>query len=312
LITLYNCHSLAVQDCLPKTTIFEQSSIVHSFFHTKMQYSIRSLAVAVAALAAGSEAFMVPRGAAPTLLARTPTTPTPTPAVTGAASAASGFPASSGTSQLAEVMTVTGTFDGGMKAFGRGVSCSGQSEGGDSDAVFDVQDGATLQNVIIAADQTEGIHCHGSCTIKNVWWVAVCEDALTIKTQEASGTAYVIGGGAKGAEDKVIQHNGAGTISISNFLVEDFGKLYRSCGNCDTMYERHVIIDGVSATSGDILAGINPNYGDTATITNTCAKQVETICEEFKGTDNNDEEPSSTGSGPSSSCKFATSDVSAC
>ncbi|KAK7549961.1 pectate lyase [Phyllosticta citricarpa] len=236
----------------------------------------------------------------------------PTPAVTGAVSAAAGFPASSGTSQLSAPMTVTGTFDGGMKAFGRGVSCSGQSEGGDSDAVFDVQDGATLQNVIIAADQVEGVHCQGACTIKNVWWVAVCEDALSIKKQEAGGTSHVIGGGAKGGSDKIIQHNGAGTVSISGFLVEDFGKLYRSCGNCDTMYERHVIIDGVQATSGDILAGINSNYGDTATITNTCAKQVETICEEFQGTDDNSAEPSSSGSGPSAACKYTPADAAAC
>ncbi|KAK8152572.1 pectate lyase-like protein [Phyllosticta citrichinensis] len=277
-----------------------------------MQYSIRSLAVAVAVMAAGSEAFMVPREVAPTLIARTPTSPTPTPAVTGAAVPAAGFPASSGTSQLDAPMTVTGSFDGGMKAFGRGVSCSGQSEGGDSDAVFDVQDGGTLQNVIIAADQIEGVHCQGACTIKNVWWVAVCEDALSIKKLDAGSTAYVIGGGAKGASDKVIQHNGAGTVSISGFLAEDFGKLYRSCGNCDTMYERHVIIDGVTATSGDILAGINPNFGDTATITNTCAKQVETICEEFQGTDDNSAEPSSSGSGPSASCKYAEADVAAC
>jgi len=35
------------------------------------------------------------------------------------------------------------------------------------------------------------------------------------------------------AEDKVVQHNGGGTVAIDGFCVEDFGKLYRSCGNCD-------------------------------------------------------------------------------
>jgi hypothetical protein len=30
-------------------------------------------------------------------------------------------------------------------------------------------------------DQIEGVHCKGSCTIQGVWWVDVCEDALSLK-----------------------------------------------------------------------------------------------------------------------------------
>ena len=69
----------------------------------------------------------------------------------------------------------------------------------------------------------------GACTLTNVWWSAVCEDALTLK---GNGNAVITGGGATGAEDKVIQHNGVGTVTIDGFTVVDFGKLYRSCGNC--------------------------------------------------------------------------------
>jgi hypothetical protein len=72
-------------------------------------------------------------------------------------------------------MAVTGSFDGGLKTYGRGVSCTGQAEGGDSDAVFSLANGATLKNVIIGADQIEGVHCQGSCTLENVWWASVCE-----------------------------------------------------------------------------------------------------------------------------------------
>lgn len=152
-----------------------------------------------------------------------------TPSMGG--SAASGtFPTAAGESTLSAPMEVT-NFDGGMKKFGRGVTCS-SGEGGDSDAVFIVADGGTLSNVIIGADQKEGVHCAGACTIKNVWWEAVCEDALSFK---GNGDGTVTGGGAKGAKDKVVQHNGVGTISISGFHVEDFGKLYRSCGNCKTV-----------------------------------------------------------------------------
>ena len=52
--------------------------------------------------------------------------------------------------------------------------------------------------------------------------------AITIK--QDSGTSTITGGGAKGAEDKVVQHNGGGTVVIDSFCVQDFGKLYRSCG----------------------------------------------------------------------------------
>lgn len=142
----------------------------------------------------------------------------------------------------------------------------------------------------------------------------MCEDAFSIKNQDAGDTTYISGGGAFGASDKVVQHNGAGTVSISNFVVDDFGKLYRSCGNCDSMYERHVIMDSVTATSGSELAGklshyffstiflflkmlivispgINSNYGDTATLTNIVASNVDDNCVTYTGTDDNDEEP---------------------
>ncbi|KAF2656420.1 polysaccharide lyase family 3 protein [Lophiostoma macrostomum CBS 122681] len=220
------------------------------------------------------------------------------------------FPTAAGESTLSEPMVITDSFDGGMVRFGRGVECGGQSEGGDSDAVFQVEEGGTLKNVIIGADQSEGVHCMGACTIENVWWEAVCEDALTIKQE--SGVSYVIGGGAQGAEDKVVQHNGGGTVSISGFYVSDFGKMYRSCGNCDTMYERHVIVDSVVADSGSsTFVGINSNYGDTATITNSCITNTKKICEEFEGNDTGDE-PESIGDGISASCIYTEADISAC
>lgn len=115
------------------------------------------------------------------------------------------LPASSGTSALSAVKTIAAgeTFDGGMVMFDRGVSCTGQTEGGDSDAVFQLEEGASISNVIIGPNQIEGIHCQGGCTLTNVWWSAVCEDAFTIKNQAAGETTSISGGGAYGASDKV-------------------------------------------------------------------------------------------------------------
>ncbi|KAI1409297.1 polysaccharide lyase family 3 protein [Hypoxylon sp. FL1857] len=219
------------------------------------------------------------------------------------------IPTSQGSVTYKEVQTIKAgqSFDGGMKTYGRGVKCTGQAEGGDSDAVFELEDGATLKNAIIGADQIEGVHCKGACTIENVWWAAVCEDALSIK---GDGNASVKGGGATGAEDKVIQHNGLGTVTIDGFTVVDFGKLYRSCGNCKTMGQRNVVVNNVKAYNGKTLVGINSNKGDIATISETnCATSVKKICVEYEGTTPGNE-PKEIGSGPSDHCKYTS--VAAC
>lgn len=120
---------------------------------------------------------------------------TPSPMVTPAPKARDiqkrfDLPASSGSSALSDVYTVASgeTFDGGYVMYDRGVDCEGQSEGGDSDAVFQIENGGTLKNVIIGPNQMEGVHCQGSCTLENVWWSAVCEDAFTIKNQDSGET----------------------------------------------------------------------------------------------------------------------------
>ncbi|CCX07613.1 Similar to Probable pectate lyase E; acc. no. Q4WC29 [Pyronema omphalodes CBS 100304] len=207
------------------------------------------------------------------------------------------FPSATGTLTYSAVQTISagGTYDGKMKRIDRGVSCTGQAEGGDKDAVFILQEGATLKNVIIGPNQIEGVHCKGSCTIQNVWWDDVCEDALTIK--QTSGTSIINGGGARNADDKIIQHNGAGKVVIKDFYAENFGKLYRSCGNCSTQYKRAVEISGVVAKTGKVLAGANENFGDTVTIKSACLKDVKKVCVRFDGNDNGDE-PSEISNGP--------------
>jgi len=56
--------------------------------------------------------------------------------------------------------------------------CQGQAETGEKDAMFILENGATLSNVIIGPGQAEGVHCKGTCTLNNVWWADVCEDAM--------------------------------------------------------------------------------------------------------------------------------------
>lgn len=81
----------------------------------------------------------------------------PAPLITGAPSLSrrqdseGGSGGSGGSSVLDAPMTIAAgeSFDGGNAIFDRGVSCTGQAEGGDSDAVFILEKGATLSNVRI-------------------------------------------------------------------------------------------------------------------------------------------------------------------
>ncbi|KAK9418309.1 putative Pectate lyase [Seiridium unicorne] len=208
------------------------------------------------------------------------------------------FPASSGTTALSAVKTIaaSASFDGSMYQWDRSPStCSEQAEGGDSDAVFILEDGAVLSNAIIGPNNGEGVHCLGTCTLNNVWWTDVCEDAATFKGTSSSGVSYVNGGGARGAEDKVLQHNGAGTVAVKNFWASSIGKLYRSCGNCDTQYARHSTFNNVLVSDASVVAGVNGNYGDTTYIHDSCVDDS-SICWEYEGNDDGDE-PTKTASG---------------
>ncbi|KAJ2912096.1 hypothetical protein MD484_g8317, partial [Candolleomyces efflorescens] len=186
-------------------------------------------------------------------------------------------------------------------------ACRENGEGGQADAVFILEEGATLNRVVIGRNQMEGVHCLGQCTINHVYFEDVCEDAITIK--QSSGVSYINYGGAKGASDKIIQHNGGGKVVINSFYAENFGKLYRSCGNCRTQYKRSVEVNDSWAVSGSSLVGINVNFGDTATIRRQRASNVRVICDKYIGNYLGNE-PIKSGSGPDSiNCLFSNSDV---
>ncbi|MFT3734605.1 MAG: pectate lyase [Rhodocyclaceae bacterium] len=214
--------------------------------------------------------------------------------------------------------TISGTVDMGGKTVG--TSCDGQSES--QSPVFYLKDGATLKNVVIKSGAAaDGVHCAGSCTLSNVSWPDVCEDAATMKGGSGK-TMTVSGGSAASADDKVFQHNGLGsTISISGFSTSGtIGKLYRSCGNCSSNTSsgaRKVVMNNVTI-NGTVkvgIAGINSNYGDTATITNLKIKGYKSgspkVCIEYKG-NNSGAEPTEIGEKWNDSyCKVKTSDVTA-
>ncbi|HYN93271.1 MAG TPA: pectate lyase [Pilimelia sp.] len=245
----------------------------------------------------------------------TPTTPgngggnpPPPPPPTGGGSVSTTFPSPAGQVRVTGTTNVSGSFDGGMKRY-YGIGDGGQSES--QDAMFELAAGATLRNVIIGAPAGDGVHCNGNCTLINVWWEDVGEDAATF----LGGSSYSInGGGAKGASDKIFQHNGPGTLTISNFYAETGGKLYRACGNCSASHQRHVVMNNVTVRGVKVLAGINTNWGDTARFSRIRiigSLSSTTICEKYNGVPKGSE-PTKIGSGADGrNCIYSASDITA-
>jgi pectate lyase len=233
----------------------------------------------------------------------------------GGPSCSTTLPAATSKVTVSSTVSISGSKDYGMQqvcadpnALGPGDQTENQKP------VFLLAANAVLKNVIIGGSgcsAADGVHCEsGSCTLENVWFGDVGEDAVTFKGSSTSQVMTITGGGAFSASDKVIQHNGPGTIKISGFYVSDAGKLYRSCGNCGTQYARHVVLDYVTAKSVKWLVGINTNYNDTATLTHiTLCGSGTTVCEKYTG-NNTGAEPPAIGSGPDgTNCIYTNSDI---
>ncbi|WQF88935.1 Putative Cellulose-binding domain, fungal, pectate lyase PlyH/PlyE, pectin lyase/virulence factor [Colletotrichum destructivum] len=278
---------------VPSSTPVAEAPATTSAAETEPVVSETAAATATSS-AAEEEEDPVPTSAPATTLVTATQGPTTVIAVPSGVTKT--LPQSSGAVATDEPIAVTGDFDGGMKLYDRSPAvCKDQSETGEKDAMFVLEDGATLSNVIIGPGQAEGVHCKGTCTLINVWHSDVCEDAITLK--QDSGSSTIIGGGAFKASDKVVQFNGRGTVTIRDFYVEDYGKLVRNCGNCkQNGGPRNVIIENVVAVDGGVLCGINTNYGDTCTVKDTCQNAGKT-CDRYEGNDSG-AEPKKIGSGP--------------
>ena len=215
------------------------------------------------------------------------------------------WPQATGTVQLDGTEDVSGNFDGEFRRY--------VFNGDYEDAIFDLADNATLRNVIIGAPGADGIHCSGDCVLENVWWEDVGEDAATFQGESSSTRVTVDCAGARRADDKILQHNGGGTVTVTRFFAEDFGKVYRSCGNCREQFTRHVVLDNIIARApGDAIAGVNVNYDDTATLTNVFLRDPSRtihVCERYTGNDSG-AEPPYLGQGPDPDhCRYSNADV---
>ena len=221
------------------------------------------------------------------------------------------WPKPTGEVQVDGTIRVLDHFDGkGQRFYGvDDLGTSSQDE--NQDPMFRLSDGAVLENVIIGDPAADGVHCYGSCTLKNVWWERVGEDAATFRGQQPDDVMIIDRGGASGAKDKVFQNNGLGTMIVKNFYVENFGKLYRSCGNCSKQVQRTIVLENITALAGkksSCLVGLNENYGDKAVFKGIShiyigEKPKFPVCQRFLGNARG-LEPSKTTTGPDQNCQY--------
>jgi hypothetical protein len=185
------------------------------------------------------------------------------------------------------------TYDGHMALhngsgggdFSKDCSASGTAAQGTTNPLFMVEDGATIQNVILGNHVADGIHCKGTCTIKNVWFQYVCDDAVTALSG-SSGTVTIDGGGAKNAHDKLFQDNSHGKFVIQNFYGEKLGKVYRACGSGGACggTKGNVTLTNVTAVGVDQIVGVTKGR-DKATLSKICTYQTPTVCDMYDAND---------------------------
>lgn len=219
------------------------------------------------------------------------------------------WPTSNGTKNVGSGMTVpaNGVYDGGMAVHEGSLEDCSTGDQDSTDPLIEVANGGTVKNVIMGKNVGDGIHCLGSCTIENVWFPYVCDDAISAL---GSGTVSIKNCGFKNARDKTIQHNGSATINIDTVYVETAGKLYRSCGDGCSGGARTANLSNIVAIGVDQVAGAST--ADTVTLKNICTHRTAAICTLYQpGSESKATSAgvNSTNDGPGSACKFTGADT---
>jgi hypothetical protein len=155
------------------------------------------------------------------------------------------------------------------------VTCDESTELTGDSAVFIVESGATLQNVIISGGISSVYCASNNCSIINTWTDSICQAAVVVV--EGVGTTVISGGGARNATSRVVLGQSSGTVTISGgFYTENSAMIFESCGTCGPV-KREVILDGVTAVNPTAeLVRVNENYHDLATIANATVVTTDT------------------------------------
>jgi hypothetical protein len=212
---------------------------------------------------AAGEAPFDPAGAAPSDTAGGVSSDPMGEAISNAANAAASdtagetsSDAAGGASAAPEVVNETievkagETFDGNNQTYTAGSALGDGSQDEGQKPIFRLEEGATLQNVVIGDNGADGVHVYGDAVIDNVHWTDVGEDALTIKASGSDGIAdvQITNSSARNADDKIFQVNADANLTIENFEAENFGKLVRTNGGQQGHFE--INLNDITAKNG--------------------------------------------------------------
>lgn len=221
------------------------------------------------------------------------------------------WPTATGTPvSISGTKSVSGTYDGKMALHNGNLNDCTTGDQSSTKAIIEIADGGTVKNIVFGADIGDGIHCLGSCTIDNVWFPYICDDAITMLGGSGK-TATITNSGFKNARDKTIQHNGDGsTVVLDNIYVDTAGKLYRSCGQgCSSSAKRMANISNVVAIGASQIAGVSTN--DKVTLSNICMYRTPSVCRTYEpGTETETTiGANGTDEGPTANCIYKGTDT---
>ncbi|MFT3733590.1 MAG: pectate lyase [Rhodocyclaceae bacterium] len=181
---------------------------------------------------------------------------------------------STGSVSVAETIKIDGgTYDGGCKTF-NGTSALGDGSQGEAQkAYFRIMNGATLKNVIIGKNGADGIHSWYGGTLDNITWTDIGEDAFSVKKAGNVTLKNITG---KSGEDKFIQQNAEGTITVTNCILDGAAKFYRQNGG--KTFKTTINVSGCDISN--LKEGVFRTDSSTsvASLKNSRIRNVPTIC----------------------------------
>ena len=181
---------------------------------------------------------------------------------------------------------------------------------GDQDSVdplIEVANGGTVRNVIMGNNVGDGIHCLGSCTIENVWFPNVCDDAISIM---GSGTVTIRNSGSRTLATRPSSTTGPrpspSTTCTSRPRASSTARVVTAAA---AARRRTATIQNVVAIGVDQVAGVSTN--DRVTLRNICVHRTFSLCSIYDPGTSDEARYGVNGSneGPSTNCIFTANDT---
>ena len=136
-----------------------------------------------------------------------------------------------------------------------------------------MENGATLRNAILGNNGVDGVHFYGGGNLQNFRWTNIGEDAFTVKS---SGTVTISGVSGFNGEDKFGQINAAGTVNISNCIVDSVAKVIRQNGG--TTFKTTVNIDRCQLSNLGEGVFRSDSSSSVARLTNSRLRNSGSLC----------------------------------